>query len=120
MFDIGFGEMLLLAAIALIALGPKQLPEVARTIGRFMNQVKRATGEFQRTIADVSEATNKHVESVHKSLEQKVIPPDFLNSSNSITSPATSSVGSSAPQSVATEVGDDHQQMSFEIDKKES
>ncbi len=37
MFDIGFSEMLLLAAIALIAIGPKQLPEVARTVGRLIN-----------------------------------------------------------------------------------
>src|SRR5688572_10387597 len=53
MFDIGFGEMVLLAAIALIAIGPKQLPEVARVVGRFINDVKRMTGEFSRSFTDV-------------------------------------------------------------------
>lgn len=52
MFDIGFSEMLLLAAIALIAIGPKQLPDVARAIGRFLNQLKDATGDFQKTLRD--------------------------------------------------------------------
>lgn len=52
MFDIGFGEMLVLAAIALIAIGPKQLPEVARTVGKLLNEFKRATGELTRNFTD--------------------------------------------------------------------
>lgn len=52
MFDIGFGEMLVLAAIALIAIGPKQLPEVARTVGRMLNEFKRATGDLTKNFTD--------------------------------------------------------------------
>ena len=44
--------MLLLAAIALIAIGPKQLPEVARVIGRFLNDMKRVRDEFTRSIVE--------------------------------------------------------------------
>lgn len=43
MFGLSFGEILVLGVMALILIGPKQLPEVARNIGRFMNDLKRAT-----------------------------------------------------------------------------
>jgi sec-independent protein translocase protein TatB len=52
MFDIGFGEMIVIAAIALIAIGPKQLPEVARTIGRLLNELRRATGDLTKNFTD--------------------------------------------------------------------
>jgi sec-independent protein translocase protein TatB len=59
MFGLDFGEMLLLGAIALIALGPKQLPEVARTIGKFLNEIKRLTGDFTKTVIDARDNTNE-------------------------------------------------------------
>jgi sec-independent protein translocase protein TatB len=36
-------EMLFIFVLALLLIGPKQLPEVARTIGRFLNEMKRAS-----------------------------------------------------------------------------
>jgi sec-independent protein translocase protein TatB len=50
MFNLGFSELLLLGLIALIFIGPNQLPEVARTVGRLLNEWKRATSDFQSTI----------------------------------------------------------------------
>lgn len=50
MFNIGFSELMILGIIALIFIGPQQLPEVARTIGRLLNEWKRATSDFQNTI----------------------------------------------------------------------
>jgi sec-independent protein translocase protein TatB len=47
MFGLGFSEIVLLAIIALVVVGPKQLPDVARTIGRFLNELKRATDDFK-------------------------------------------------------------------------
>lgn len=41
MFDIGFSELVLIALLALIVLGPKRLPEVARTAGRWLGQLRR-------------------------------------------------------------------------------
>ena len=46
MFNIGFSEMIVIAALALILIGPKQLPEVARNLGRLLNDLKRSAGSF--------------------------------------------------------------------------
>ncbi|HRO66351.1 MAG TPA: twin-arginine translocase TatA/TatE family subunit [Pseudobdellovibrionaceae bacterium] len=43
MFGLGFTEVLFLGVLALIVIGPKQLPEMARHLGRFLNELKRAT-----------------------------------------------------------------------------
>ncbi len=68
MFDIGLGEMILLAAIALIAIGPKQLPEVARTVGKVLNELKKAMGEVTSTVANAREETDKAIRKVTSDL----------------------------------------------------
>ncbi|MEO0337099.1 MAG: twin-arginine translocase TatA/TatE family subunit [Pseudomonadota bacterium] len=51
----GLQEMIVLGAIALLVIGPKQLPEVARVIGRMLNEFKRATGDLTSSIATVKQ-----------------------------------------------------------------
>lgn len=46
MFDIGFSELMILAVVALVVIGPERLPKVARTVGHLM-------GRFQRYVSDV-------------------------------------------------------------------
>jgi sec-independent protein translocase protein TatB len=70
MFDIGFSEMLLLAAIALIAIGPKQLPEVARTVGRLLNELRRATGDLTKTVIDARDSTNEIITSMTSKFDE--------------------------------------------------
>jgi sec-independent protein translocase protein TatB len=50
MFDFGLsmGELMVIAVIALIVVGPKDLPKMIRTIGRFMGKLRGMAGEFQR------------------------------------------------------------------------
>jgi sec-independent protein translocase protein TatB len=47
MFDIGWGELLLIGIVALIAIGPKELPTVLRTLGQWMAKLRRMATEFQ-------------------------------------------------------------------------
>ncbi len=47
---IGTGEIIILLVIALIVIGPKKLPEVARTIGRGLAELRRASYDLQRTL----------------------------------------------------------------------
>ena len=50
MFDIGFSELVAIGLIALIVLGPKRLPEVARTAGRWMGQLRRFIADVKQDI----------------------------------------------------------------------
>jgi sec-independent protein translocase protein TatB len=47
MFDIGWGELVVIGVVALIAIGPKELPGVLRTVGQVMAKVRRMAAEFQ-------------------------------------------------------------------------
>jgi sec-independent protein translocase protein TatB len=47
MFDIGWSELLLIGAVALVVIGPKDLPRALRTVGQFTTKLKRMAGEFQ-------------------------------------------------------------------------
>ena len=54
MFGIGFPELLLIMALALIVLGPKRLPDLARALGRGLSEFKRATDELKQTFDEES------------------------------------------------------------------
>jgi len=41
MFDIGFGEMMVCAIVALVVIGPEKLPRVARTLGHLFGRLQR-------------------------------------------------------------------------------
>jgi sec-independent protein translocase protein TatB len=49
MFGIGFGEMLIIAVVLLIAVGPKQLPGLMKTVGKGMRDVRRAADDLRRS-----------------------------------------------------------------------
>ena len=50
MFGIGMPEMLLILAIALIVIGPKKLPDLAKSLGRAMREFKKATSELKGSL----------------------------------------------------------------------
>ena len=47
MFDIGWSELVVIAVVALIAIGPKELPGVLRMVGQWMGKARRMASEFQ-------------------------------------------------------------------------
>ena len=54
MFDVSFSELIVIAVVALIVIGPEKLPKVARTLGAL-------TGRMQRYVAEVKEEVNREV-----------------------------------------------------------
>jgi len=50
MFNIGTGEMVLICVVALLVLGPKRLPETARSIGRFFRNLRRQTDSVRNLV----------------------------------------------------------------------
>ena len=55
MFDVGFSELIVIALVALIVIGPERLPRVARTLGHL-------AGRLQRYVADVKADISREVE----------------------------------------------------------
>ena len=54
MFDVSFSELVVIAIVALIVIGPEKLPKVARTLGAIM-------GRMQKYVAQVKEEVNREV-----------------------------------------------------------
>ncbi|ARQ01794.1 Sec-independent protein translocase protein TatB [Pseudorhodoplanes sinuspersici] len=47
MFDLSWSELILIGVVALIAIGPKELPGVLRALGHWMGKIRRMAGDFQ-------------------------------------------------------------------------
>ena len=50
MFDIGFSELVLIAIVALVVVGPERLPRVARTAGLLLGRLQRYVGDIKADI----------------------------------------------------------------------
>jgi sec-independent protein translocase protein TatB len=55
MFDIGWSELVLIAIVALIVVGPKELPGLFRTVGVFMGKARGMAREFQRSMEQAAD-----------------------------------------------------------------
>ncbi len=56
MFGIGTGELLIILLIALLVLGPKEIPRVARTLARTLRSLQRVTDDIKHTVtAEIEE-----------------------------------------------------------------
>jgi len=52
MFDIGWTELLVIAVVMIIVVGPKDLPAMLRTMGRYMGKLRRTASEFRGQFED--------------------------------------------------------------------
>lgn len=52
MFGIGIPELVIILVIALIVIGPKKLPDLARSLGKGLAEFKRATEDFKHGVRD--------------------------------------------------------------------
>lgn len=78
MFGLGMPEILLILAIALMVIGPKKLPDLAKTLGRAMGEFKRAAQDFKKSI-DMEETVREFEEpskTLRDTLKEATAPVD--------------------------------------------
>jgi sec-independent protein translocase protein TatB len=105
MFDIGAGELLVIGVVALIVIGPKELPAVLRQAGKFTSKMRQMAGEFRsqfdeamreselheakKQIASLNpmNAVDNQIQDVNAAINAKVEMPSDLPVMNSISAP---------------------------------
>ena len=71
MFGIGMTELLVIFVIGLLVLGPKKLPELARSLGKGLAEFRRASMDMRREFSDVAEDARISPEELEGSSEPK-------------------------------------------------
>lgn len=103
MLDFSFGEIALVVLVALLVVGPKDLPVMLRTIGRWFGQFKSITDEFKEGFRSAMEDTSldemkKDMNEIHEEIKyitddqgrlQRVYDPSTLVDHSKITTTAT-------------------------------
>lgn len=76
MFDIGGGELLLILLSVVLLFGPKKLPEIAKTIGKGVQQIKNAqanlTAQMNTVSNEIENEIKKETESIKKPIEDEI------------------------------------------------
>jgi len=84
MFGIGMPELMVILVVALVVLGPKRLPEIARALGKGLAEFRRATSDIndelqkaQRAVeaeARAAEATRREADAARREAARKTAP----------------------------------------------
>ena len=68
MFELGWQELIILMLIALIVVGPKDLPRIVKTAGQWMGKARGYARDFQRTIEEAADATE--IDAIKKEIDE--------------------------------------------------
>lgn len=108
MFDLGGGELLVIGIIALIVIGPKELPGLLRTIGQALGKIRRMATDFQGQFSDaMKEAdlgeTQQILTDLHSTVRSKFDISNFTESqasSSENTKPSSTFEPTSEPKEI--------------------
>lgn len=108
MFDIGWGELVLIGIVALIAIGPKELPTVLRTLGQYMGKIKRMSAEFQGQFQEALREAEladlkKHAEDIQSTVTDFSKFDPLENADKPAAEPAPSEALPAPEETVATQ-----------------
>ncbi len=79
MFDLGWMELLIIGVVALIVVGPKDLPMMFRTVGNFVGKTKRIAREFQNTMNEAAaESGLRETSEILKKIDDVKDPKTFF------------------------------------------
>jgi sec-independent protein translocase protein TatB len=67
MFDIGWSELLVIGVVAIIVVGPKELPRLMRTFGHYLGKVRHMAADFQRQFEEA--VRDSEIDEVRKAMQ---------------------------------------------------
>lgn len=70
--NLGFPEIVIIFVVALLIFGPRKLPELGRSLGKGLNEFKRASNELKRTWEEEVNAEKEEVRKTFQSAEEEV------------------------------------------------
>ena len=117
MFDIGWTELLVVGVVALIVVGPKDLPKMFRTLGQFTAKARNMAREFQRAMDDAADDTG--VKDVARDLRKATSTREMgLDDLNDLKNPAkwTAKTGPKKTQAAKTPAADGEAAADAELD----
>ncbi len=88
MFGIGSTELLVILIVALVVLGPKSLPGIAKTLGKVMGEFRRVSTEFQRTMN--AEVAQEEHEKLKKESEEELFGTESKKTQHATTAESIS------------------------------
>ena len=89
MLDIGWTEMLMIGVIAIVVIGPRDLPKMLKTVGGWVRKARATVRELQTGIEDM--AREAELDEVKKSVESATRMDDWLDDKAIVKPPASSS-----------------------------
>ena len=110
MFDIGWSELLVIAVVALIAIGPKELPGVLRNVGHWMGKIRGMAAEFQSQFREAMreaemEDLKKHADdlnTVARTLTNPIDPTDYLGKFDTPSTASSETAPAANPETTPT------------------
>lgn len=76
MFGIGFTELLIILGVALIVFGPERLPELAKTLGTFLGQLRRQSDDLKREFYNSIYPPANQLKSSLSEFERELLKPE--------------------------------------------
>jgi len=71
-FDVSGGELLVIVLVVFLVFGPQKMPEIARKMGRMMNQVKKASNDLTREFREETSGIRSEILSVQNQAKEEV------------------------------------------------
>jgi len=103
MFDVGFGELVLLFVIGLLVLGPQRLPKVAAEIGKWVGRARRTAAQLRRQLEREIELADLEAQTPPRPEPPPAASPGVANPDTAPTAAASTATPSSAPASPSGE-----------------